>query len=58
MRDAPPGRRPAWRGPVYVEDAGHAIASDQPALYLSLLRAFLLDRPLPLAAWDSADPPR
>lgn len=43
---------------VYVKGAGHAISSDKPALYLSLLRAFLLDRALPLPAWNSADPPR
>ncbi|MCW6003521.1 alpha/beta hydrolase [Micromonospora sp. CPCC 205371] len=43
---------------LYLKGAGHAISSDKPALYLSLIRAFLLDRPLPLPAWNSADPPR
>ena len=43
---------------VYVEGAGHAVASDKPALYQGLVRAFLLGEPLPLPAWESADPPR
>ncbi|GFJ96080.1 alpha/beta hydrolase [Phytohabitans rumicis] len=43
---------------VYVKGAGHAISSDRPELYLSLLRSFLLDRPLPLPAWTSAEPPK
>ncbi|MEU9336653.1 alpha/beta hydrolase [Streptomyces sp. NPDC048290] len=32
---------------VRVRDAGHAIARNQPGVYTSLLRAFLLDDPLP-----------
>ncbi|MFE9104240.1 alpha/beta hydrolase [Actinomadura geliboluensis] len=42
---------------VMVKGAGHAIAGDQPATYTDLLRAFLLDRPLPLPAYTSASPP-
>lgn len=41
---------------VYVERSGHAIASDQPRVYLDLLRAFLLGKPLP--AYTSELPPR
>ncbi|TYB42163.1 alpha/beta fold hydrolase [Actinomadura chibensis] len=43
---------------VMVKGAGHAIAGDQPAVYTDLLRAFLLDRRLPLPAYTSDDPPR
>ncbi|MEU7827488.1 alpha/beta hydrolase [Nonomuraea sp. NPDC049129] len=43
---------------VPIAGAGHAIAGDQPAAYTRLLQAFLTDRPLPLPAHDSADPPR
>ncbi|MYW03029.1 alpha/beta fold hydrolase [Streptomyces sp. SID3343] len=42
---------------VYVPDAGHAIAIDQPELYLANLRAYLLDRPLPLPAYTGTTPP-
>lgn len=37
---------------VMVEGAGHAIAGDQPAIYTAVLRAFLLDRHLPLPAYQ------
>ncbi|MFC4055406.1 alpha/beta fold hydrolase [Actinomadura syzygii] len=43
---------------VMVKGAGHAIAGDRPAVYTDLLRAFLLDRRLPLPAYTSDDPPR
>ncbi|WP_329172961.1 alpha/beta hydrolase [Streptomyces sp. NBC_01477] len=35
---------------VRIEGAGHAISHSRPALYTALLRAFLLDRPLPAPA--------
>jgi proline iminopeptidase len=34
---------------VSVPDAGHVIFFDQPEQYVALVRAFLLDQPLPLA---------
>ena len=37
---------------VMVEGAGHAIAGDQPSIYNPVLRAFLLDRHLPLPAYQ------
>lgn len=40
-----------------MKGAGHGIVGDQPAVYLSLVRAFLLDKPLPLPAYTSADEP-
>ncbi|GAA0965071.1 hypothetical protein GCM10009555_003690 [Acrocarpospora macrocephala] len=43
---------------VPIAGAGHAIAGDQPDPYTRLLRSFLTDRPLPLPAHTSADPPR
>ncbi|MFC5185072.1 alpha/beta hydrolase [Actinomadura harenae] len=43
---------------VMVKGAGHAIAGDQPAAYTALLRAFLLNRPLPLPAYTASTPPR
>ncbi|WP_328916146.1 MULTISPECIES: alpha/beta hydrolase [unclassified Streptomyces] len=42
---------------VYVPGAGHAIAIDRPAIYQAALRAFLLDRPLPLPPYTAATPP-
>ncbi|GAA3112248.1 alpha/beta fold hydrolase [Streptosporangium carneum] len=43
---------------VYLTGAGHAVERGQPERYLALLRAFLLDRPLPLPDHASAVPPK
>lgn len=42
---------------LYIQDAGHSIPVDQPDLYLSAIRAFLLDQPLPLVPHADAQPP-
>ncbi|MEV0974660.1 alpha/beta fold hydrolase [Microtetraspora glauca] len=42
---------------VYVPRAGHAIAMDQPKTYLATLRAYLLDRPLPLPPYTGSASP-
>ncbi|MGW4098553.1 alpha/beta fold hydrolase [Mycobacterium sp. NPDC004974] len=42
---------------VYFPDAGHAVPFDQPAAYIRLLRAFVLDEPLPLPAYTAPEPP-
>ncbi len=44
-------------GAAFIQDAGHSISLDQPDLYLSAIRAFLLDRPLPAAPYADAQPP-
>ncbi len=43
---------------VYVRGAGHAIAANQPDAYLTLIRNFLSDKPLPLPDHSSDEPPR
>jgi len=44
---------------LYVPDAGHAFGYDQPKIYASAVRTFLLDQPLPLEPYmRSASPPR
>jgi len=44
---------------IYVPEAGHAFGYDQPGIYSEAVRAFLLDRPLPVAPYTgSAAPPR
>ncbi|MEU5692321.1 hypothetical protein [Actinosynnema sp. NPDC020468] len=43
---------------VYVRGAGHSIATPQPELYLTLIRNFLADRPLPLPDYAADAPPR
>lgn len=42
---------------VDIQGAGHAVSTDQPALYVELLRSFLSDENLPLPAYTSQDPP-
>lgn len=42
---------------VYIEAAGHAIDLEQPDAYVTTVRAFLLDQPLPLPAHEGAAPP-
>ncbi|KAA9379952.1 alpha/beta fold hydrolase [Microbispora cellulosiformans] len=42
---------------VYVPHAGHAIAMDQPAVYLAVVRAYLLGHRLPLPPYTAATPP-
>ncbi|NUR91656.1 MAG: alpha/beta hydrolase [Nonomuraea sp.] len=42
---------------VYVPGAGHSIANGRPDLYGSLIRAFLLDRPLPVAPYTGTTDP-
>ncbi|MER6582444.1 alpha/beta hydrolase [Nonomuraea sp. NPDC001023] len=42
---------------VYVPGAGHSIANGRPGLYRDLIRAFLLDRPLPVPAYTGATDP-
>ncbi|MFE3290867.1 alpha/beta fold hydrolase [Rhodococcus sp. NPDC059234] len=42
---------------VEVPNAGHAVSTDQPATFVALLRAFVLDEPLPLPAYTAAEPP-
>ena len=44
---------------IYVPKAGHAFGFDQPEIYTSAVKAFLLDQPLPVAPYtSSAEPPR
>lgn len=43
---------------LYFPRAGHAIYMDQPDLYLAAVRAFLLDRPLPLTPYTGSEPPQ
>ena len=44
---------------LYAADAGHAFGYDQPRIYASAVQAFLLDRPLPVPAYEgSIAPPR
>ncbi|MEU0571145.1 alpha/beta hydrolase [Nonomuraea sp. NPDC005983] len=44
---------------VYIPGAGHSIANGRPDLYRSLIRAFLLDRRLPVPAYTgTTDPAR
>jgi proline iminopeptidase len=42
----------------YFEDAGHMINLTQPSLMAEVIRAFLLDTPLPMAPYPSSDNPR
>lgn len=42
---------------IYIEEAGHNVYQDAPERTTSLLRAFLLDRPLPEAPYTGGDPP-
>jgi proline iminopeptidase len=42
---------------LYVPDAGHAFGYDQPQIYAAAVRAFLLDRPLPIAPYESTVAP-
>ncbi|MEO3746954.1 alpha/beta fold hydrolase [Plantactinospora sp. B5E13] len=42
---------------VGVGDAGHTIPTDRPRLYHALVRAFLLDQPLPQPAYLGTDSP-
>ncbi|WP_433604813.1 alpha/beta hydrolase [Prescottella agglutinans] len=42
---------------VDIQGAGHAVSTDQPAVYVDLLRSFLLDQGLPLHAYTAQDPP-
>ena len=42
---------------VYLEEAGHNAYQDEPSRYLAALRAFLLDQPLPAAAYEDQRPP-
>jgi proline iminopeptidase len=42
---------------VHVPDAGHLVQVDQPALLLDTVRAFLLDRDLPLPAYTGSERP-
>ncbi|MCV7228180.1 alpha/beta fold hydrolase [Mycolicibacterium komossense] len=42
---------------VDVPNAGHAISYDQPDAFVRLLRAFVLDKPLPLPAYTAPEPP-
>jgi proline iminopeptidase len=37
---------------VYLHRAGHNLYQDQPAAFLSVVRAFLTGRPLPIASWS------
>jgi pimeloyl-ACP methyl ester carboxylesterase len=44
---------------IYVPNAGHAFGFDQPEIYVSTVKASLLDQPLPIAPYTStAEPPR
>lgn len=40
-----------------VANAGHTVTTDQPRLHRTLVRAFLLAEPLPLAAYLDAESP-
>jgi proline iminopeptidase len=42
---------------VYIPDAGHQAYEEQPELYLSAVRAFLLGEPLPNDAYRDREPP-
>ncbi|MDH6679315.1 pimeloyl-ACP methyl ester carboxylesterase [Rhodococcus sp. LBL1] len=42
---------------VDIRGAGHALSTDQPAVYVDLLRSFLLDQDLTLPAYTAQDPP-
>ncbi|MFI6599240.1 alpha/beta hydrolase [Nonomuraea sp. NPDC050536] len=42
---------------VYIPGAGHSIANGRPDLYRSLIRAFLLDRRLPVPAYTGTTDP-
>jgi len=42
---------------VDIQGAGHAVSNNQPAMYVDLLRSFLLDQELPLPAYTSQDAP-
>lgn len=43
---------------VVLPGAGHVVYYDRPRLYFRLVRAFLLDWPLPLQAYTATTPPR
>lgn len=43
---------------VVIPGAGHVVYYDRPHLYFKLVRAFLLNKPLPLAPYTAAVPPR
>lgn len=51
-RDLLPGSRQ-----IPVDGAGHVIQQDQPAQYRELVRAFLLDEPLPLEPHEGVESP-
>jgi proline iminopeptidase len=40
-----------------IPHAGHALYGAQPELVLSVIEAFLLERPLPLPAYTNSQPP-
>jgi proline iminopeptidase len=42
---------------LYIPRAGHVIYLDQPDIYFASIRAFLLNKPLPLQPWTSSTPP-
>jgi proline iminopeptidase len=42
---------------VYIPDAGHQAYEEQPELYLSAVRAFLLGEPLPVDVYTGREPP-
>jgi len=43
---------------VVVPGAGHVVYYDRPRLYFSLVRAFLLNQPLPIKPYTAATPPK
>lgn len=42
---------------IYLEGAGHNVYQDEPDQYLAIIRAFLLDQPLPEAQYAGVAPP-
>jgi hypothetical protein len=42
---------------VYLRQAGHNTCQDQPAAFLSVVRAFLAGRPSPVPDWNGSGVP-
>lgn len=42
---------------VYFQGAAHNVYQDSPKLFMEVLRAFLNDKPLPVAIYDKLEPP-
>jgi hypothetical protein len=42
---------------VYLEEAGHNAYQDAPQQFMTVVRAFLLEQPLPVSPYDGSLPP-